>query len=130
MTSGRVPTTTKTFNILHQPPCRREASVTEGHGEFAHFSHHSRVSHFFLFSGSSGLDPPRKIRRPSLNVMFEPFARFIPFFARYPSTVSSVPTCRDSFVKPRRSRMFGLPPSTIQLSTLPSEPITSMWIHA
>ena len=41
-------------------------------------------SNYFFprFSGSSGLDPPRKSLLPSLKVMFEPFARYSPFFAR------------------------------------------------
>src|SRR5262245_43177252 len=46
---------------------------------------------YFLLSGSSGFEPPRNNRFPSLKVMFDPFARFSPFFARYPSTVTSVP---------------------------------------
>jgi hypothetical protein len=30
---------------------------------------------------------------------------------------------------PRRSRLFGVPPSTIQISFLPSFVVTSMWIQ-
>ena len=41
------------------------------------FRTRSEYAYFFpRFSGSSGLDPPRKSLLPSLNVMFEPFARY------------------------------------------------------
>jgi len=42
----------------------------------------------------------------------------------------SVPTAREFFVKPRLSSVFGVPPSIIHFSTVPSGFFTSMWIHA
>src|SRR3982751_2393607 len=42
----------------------------------------------------------------------------------------TVPGSSDCLLKPRRSRAFGAPASTIQLSTLPSGFFTSMWIQA
>src|ERR1700691_3194113 len=41
----------------------------------------------------------------------------------------SVPGGSALFVKPRRRSAFGLPPSTIQATTLPSGPLTSIWIQ-
>src|ERR1019366_2133000 len=41
----------------------------------------------------------------------------------------SVPAGSAALVKPRRSRAFGLPPSTIQGVTLPSGPLTSICIQ-
>src|SRR5262249_49157194 len=46
------------------------------------------------------------------------------------STMISLPNSSDSLVKPRRSIMFGLPHSTIQLVTLPSASVISIWIQA
>ena len=49
-----------------------------------------------------------------------------PFFAWKPSTAMCWPFSSVFLLSPRRSRMFGLPPSTIQLAILPSGPVTSM----
>src|SRR5689334_12261496 len=84
------------------------------------YARHIHSLRYFLLSGSSGFEPPRNSRFPSLKVMFDPFATFSPFFARYPSTVTSVPGSSDSFVKPRRNRILGLPPSIIHVTSLPS----------
>src|SRR5215510_4976509 len=43
---------------------------------------------------------------------------------------STVPTFSDSRVMPRRSSVFGVPPSTIHSFFVPSGSVTSMWIHA
>src|SRR5438874_11097317 len=42
----------------------------------------------------------------------------------------SVPAGSEFFVQPRRNRAFGAAASIIQGVTLPSSPLTSMWIHA
>src|ERR1700683_3902158 len=41
----------------------------------------------------------------------------------------TLPSGSEALVKPRRNSAFGLPPSTIQLVTLPSGPLTSIWIQ-
>ena len=74
-------------------------------------------------------DEPRKRRRPSGRIKSAPLARRAPFFARKPSTVISVPSFSDALVKPRRTRVFGVPPSIIHLLTVPSGFFTSRWIH-
>ena len=67
--------------------------------------------------------------RPSAKVMSRPFALFEPSFARYPSTNTSEPIGRSRLVKPRRSRLVGGPPSTIQATTVPSSCVTSTCSH-
>src|SRR6516164_7018204 len=41
----------------------------------------------------------------------------------------SVPAGREFLVQPRLSKALGGPPSIIQLTTCPSGPLTSRWIH-
>ena len=41
-----------------------------------------------------------------------------------------MPTLIDSRVMPFRCSVFGVPPSTIHTSVLPSFALFSMWIHA
>ena len=41
-----------------------------------------------------------------------------------------MPTVMTSLLKPRRKRLWGLPPSIIQRSVVPSSICTSMWIQA
>src|ERR1700681_4656818 len=62
--------------------------------------------------------------------MSRPLARIAPSLAWSPSTVITVPARSDCLLKPRRSSALGAPASTIQLSTLPSGFLMSMWIHA
>ena len=58
--------------------------------------------------------------------MLPPLALISPDFARYPRTVITVPTGRESLVKPRRYREFGAPASISQVSVVPSSASTSM----
>src|SRR5690242_1839920 len=85
---------------------------------------------YFLPLGSlSSAERPRNSRRPSANVTFLPTARVDPSLAWYPSTIISAPGGSESLVNPSRYRLFGLPPSIIQVTGLPSSPLTSMWIQ-
>src|SRR5713226_8437593 len=93
------------------------------------FGRGSRI-HFFngpsgRFGSAPGADPPRNSFRPSVNVRLAPTPRFAPSLARKPSTIISVPGGREFLLKPNLNREFGLPPSIIQLATLPSGSFTS-----
>src|ERR1700693_2751462 len=70
-------------------------------------------------------EEPRNNLRPSGRVRSLPLHRCEPSFAWYPSTRTSVPGSKDSFVKPRRNRTLGVPASTAQFSTVPSDFFTS-----
>src|SRR5262249_57819538 len=83
-----------------------------------------------LSSGAPVPDEPTNNVRPSGRVRSRPFARKVPFLARYPSTMMTVPGIRESFVKPRLNIAFGVPPSIIHCSTVPSGFLPSRWIHA
>ena len=78
-----------------------------------------------LSLGAPVPDDPMNSRLPSGRIMSAPLARLAPFFARYPSMVISVPGCSDALVKPRRTSVFGVPPSIIHLVTVPSAFLTS-----
>ena len=63
---------------------------------------------------------------PSGSVRSPPLALFDPSLARNPWTTIAVPAATDVLFQPRRSSAFGAPPSIIQLTILPSGPLTSM----
>src|ERR1041384_6070558 len=84
---------------------------------------------YLLLSGASGADDARNNFVPSGRVRSLPLARCLPFFAGYPLTTISVPTGRESLLKPRRNKAFGAPASTSQVSGLPSEFLISIVIH-
>jgi hypothetical protein len=75
-------------------------------------------------------DEPMNSVRPSGKVMSRPLARIRPSFARYPDTTITVPTLIESRAMPLRCSVFGVPPSTIQISLFPSAALFSMWIQA
>jgi len=62
--------------------------------------------------------------------MSRPFARRLPSFAWYPVTTIASPILSVSLEIPRRISVFGVPPSIIHTSLVPSGFFTSMWSHA
>src|SRR5262249_5579844 len=70
-------------------------------------------------SGAPVPDEPRNSVWPFGSVRSRPFARSDPSFDWYPSTVICVPVFSESFVKPRRRSVFGVPASIIHSSTVP-----------
>src|SRR5688572_25246764 len=90
----------------------------------AYFSVTSRPSF-----GAPVPDEPTNSFLPSGKVMSRPLARAAPSLAWKPSTRISVPAGSESRFQPRRIKAFGAPPSTIQVVTVPSAFLTSMWIH-
>src|SRR5690349_15652887 len=74
-------------------------------------------------------DEPRNSRLPSARIRSAPLARLAPFFARYPSTVISVPGSSDCLVNPRRTSVFGVPLSIIHSVVVPSAFFTLIWIQ-
>src|SRR5262245_47581276 len=85
---------------------------------------------FCLGGPSPSPDEPTNKFRPSVNVMMLPLALLAPSFAWNPSTRISVPAGNEFLVQPRRSSALGAAASIIQLVSLPSSPLTSMWIQA
>src|SRR2546422_1914280 len=89
---------------------------------------HRPMVHFFSYGAPVPEEPTNNLL-PSGKVMSFPFALFESSLARYPSTRISVPGVSESFVNPRLISDPGGPPSIIQRVTLPSGPLTSMWIQ-
>ena len=56
-----------------------------------------------LLSGASGAEDARNSFLPSGSVRSRPLARCFPFLAGYPLTTISVPSGRESLLKPRRN---------------------------
>src|SRR5262249_49855568 len=73
-----------------------------------------------------GPTPPKNTDRPSVNVSVVPFARWLPSRARWPCTITSVPTGSEFFVNPRRNSMLAPPELISQVSVLPSAVLTSI----
>src|SRR5688572_17895774 len=117
---------------LLQVRLKPDTTITSGPAKAGHYDHvrlKPDTTSGRYFSGPSfGApvpDDPMNSRLPPGRIMSAPLARLAPFFALYPSMVTSVPASRDRLLKPRLTKVFGVPPSIIQRVTVPSGFFTS-----